>query len=806
MQRAMTSTQEFFIQLSKYLHRNRSMVLRVIHHFSSTGRQFLLRSDILQLFSEVCSQEEGASLCESPLAEALSYCQEAAFNHAWIYIAARPEVASWYYLRLHIETMSLKQVGVHEFLRFKERLSSGAVEDPWLLELDLGPFSREFDKLREADSIGHGVEFLNRRLSSRLFEELGRGDQRLLKFLQAHSYRDRQLMLNSTINDVAGLRAALRQALQQLRRYDQETSCESICQELQMLGFEPGWGRNVVLASETMRLLLDILEAPSPSNLETFLGRVPMIFSIAIVSPHGWFGQADVLGRPDTGGQVVYILDQVRALEREMRERLHQQGLEIDPQVVVLTRLIPEAEGTTCNQRIEAIAATAQARILRVPLRNASGEILPRWISRFEIWPYLERFALDAETELLAELGGRPDLIVGNYSDGNLVASLMSQRLGVTQCNIAHALEKTKYLYSDLYWKENEEKYHFSCQFTADLIAMNRADFIITSTYQEIAGTDKSLGQYESYMAFTMPSLQRIVHGIDVFDPKFNIVSPGADPNVYFPYTESSRRLTHLHAEIEDLIYGAADGRSSFGELAVRDKPLIFSMARMDHIKNITGLVEWYGRSQALRNEANLFIASGYIEAERSSDQEEQAEIKRMHALVERYDLKEQLRWIELQVDRERNSEIYRYVADRRGVFVQPALFEAFGLTIIEAMTSGLPTFATCYGGPIEIIEDGVSGFHVNPNQGDEAARILADFFSRCREQQDYWEQISAGAMRRVEERYTWKHYAERMMTLSRVYGFWKYVTDLERAETRRYLEMFYALQYRPLANAVLSS
>jgi sucrose synthase len=40
-------------------------------------------------------------------------------------------------------------------------------------------------------------------------------------------------------------------------------------------------------------------------------------------------------------------------------------------------------------------------------------------------------------------------------------------------------------------------------------------------------------------------------------------------------------------------------------------------------------------------------------------------------------------------------------------------------------------------------------------------------------------------------------------MTLSRIYGFWKYVTNLERAETHRYLEMFYALQYRPLANAV---
>lgn len=36
-------------------------------------------------------------------------------------------------------------------------------------------------------------------------------------------------------------------------------------------------------------------------------------------------------------------------------------------------------------------------------------------------------------------------------------------------------------------------------------------------------------------------------------------------------------------------------------------------------------------------------------------------------------------------------------------------------------------------------------------------------------------------------------------MTLSGVYGFWKYVSNLERRETRRYLEMFYALKYRDL-------
>ena len=126
------------------------------------------------------------------------------------------------------------------------------------------------------------------------------------------------------------------------------------------------------------------------------------------------------------------------------------------------------------------------------------------------------------------------------------------------------------------------------------------------------------------------------------------------------------------------------------------------------------------------------------------------------------------------------------------------------GLTVIEAMSTGLPTFATCFGGPLEIVEDGVSGFHVDPNHGDAAADRMAEFFARCREEPKEWDRIAAGAVDRVAARYTWAGYASRLMTLSRVYGFWRYVTDLERAETRRYLEMLYALQYRPLAATIV--
>lgn len=74
--------------------------------------------------------------------------------------------------------------------------------------------------------------------------------------------------------------------------------------------------------------------------------------------------------------QVVYILDQVRALEQEMRRRLAEQGLEdIRPGVMVVTRLIPQAMGTTCNERIERIHGTEHAYILRVPFRDSDGRV-----------------------------------------------------------------------------------------------------------------------------------------------------------------------------------------------------------------------------------------------------------------------------------------------------------------------------------------------------------------------------------------------------------------------------------------------
>lgn len=792
-----------YAALEQSLQDHRDAAYLLLRHYRNAATPFLLRSGILKLLEEFCASEAGQELCSTPVAGLLRAAQEAFFRDSAMYLDVRWRVAQRGFWLLHCEELSLREISVTEFLHAKEQIVNSQLSHEPTLEIDLKPFERGFPRLRESRSIGQGVEFLNRHLSMRLFQEIHNGGQRLFEFLRLHHIQGQQLMLNNIIADLDQLREAMQQADDILRAQPEERLWSELATDMARLGFESGWGKTVARARETMGFLRDILEAPDPESVALFLGRIPMIFTIAIISPHGYFGQSGVLGKPDTGGQVVYILDQVRALERELYNFIDLQGLNLKPQILVLTRLIPEAEGTTCHERLEPISGTQNARILRVPFRDENDEIIPHWISRFRVWPYLERFAAESAREIVAEVGQRPDFIIGNYSDGNLVATMMSHRMGVTQCNIAHALEKSKYLYSDLYWEEHDQEHHFACQYTADLISMNTADFIITSTYQEIAGTSETVGQYESFQSYTLPGLYRVLYGIDVFDPKFNIVSPGADPNVFFPYSEVERRPDELREIVKDLIHGTSTPGTR-GQLVEPSKPILLAMSRLDYIKNLSGFLSWYAQHAPLQQEANVVIVGGHLNAEASTDEEEADQIRRIHGLLDEYQLDACVRWVPMQSDKHIVGELYRHVADSRGAFVQPALFEAFGLTVVEAMSSGLPTFATCYGGPLETIVDGVSGFHIDPNLGDAAAGKMHEFLLRCRETPEHWDALSKGGLERISRRYTWQLYANRLMELARIYGFWKYISNIERQETRRYLEMFYHLMFRPLASNVV--
>ena len=79
---------------------------------------------------------------------------------------------------------------------------------------------------------------------------------------------------------------------------------------------------------------------------------------------------------------------------------------------------------------------------------------------------------------------------------------------------------------------------------------------------------------------------------------------------------------------------------------------------------------------------------------------------------------------------------------------VQP---EPFGLVLIEAMAMGCPVISVSAGGPLEIIENGISGLLVSPGQ----AGALADAICMVLSDAGYRNRLAAAGRCRVEQHYS---------------------------------------------------
>jgi phosphatidylinositol alpha-1,6-mannosyltransferase len=124
----------------------------------------------------------------------------------------------------------------------------------------------------------------------------------------------------------------------------------------------------------------------------------------------------------------------------------------------------------------------------------------------------------------------------------------------------------------------------------------------------------------------------------------------------------------------------------------------------------------------------------------------------RLVALIKRLNLDEHVVLLG-QVDEAEKVRLY----DSSDLFVMPARanavdFEGFGLVFLEAMSHGLPVIGGASGGIPDVIEDGVTGSLVPPD--DPAALAIA--IRTLLSDKERWERYSAAALKRVRERFLW--------------------------------------------------
>lgn len=435
---------------------------------------------------------------------------------------------------------------------------------------------------------------------------------------------------------------------------------------------------------------------------------------IALLSVHGLIRGADLeLGRDaDTGGQTLYVLELAQALSR-------QPGV---GRVDLITRqVIDEAVDKQYAEPLEVLSDTLN--IVRI---HAGPD---EYIYKEQLWDYLDGFAdnVDAYFRLHDVF---PDIIHSHYADAGWVGAHLANLLGVPLVHTGHSLGRVKrfrLLASGLSQEEIEQRYNMARRVEAEELVLATAERVITSTHQEIEQ------QYELYDFYQPQQMRVIPPGTDL--TKFT--PPNGDELNSALFDQLTRHLKDSH------------------------KPIILALSRPDKRKNITMLVEAYGQSPELQALANLIIIAGNRDDIDDLEEGAQEVFHELLVAVDRYDLYGKVA-LPKHHSRDQVPFFYRIAAASQGVFINPALTEPFGLTLIEAAASGLPIVATEDGGPRDIIGNCQNGFLVDPLDADSIITALLKLLS----DKTLWQSCQQQGLHGVREHYSWDAHAQRYLAL----------------------------------------
>ncbi|RVW54578.1 Sucrose synthase 2 [Vitis vinifera] len=241
-------------------HRNELVAL--LSRYVAQGNGILQPHHLIDELDNIVGDDVGRQkLSDGPFGQILKSTQEAIILPPFVAIAVRPRPGVWEYVRVNVHELSVDQLSVSEYLRFKEELVDGMFNDYYVLELDFEPFNASFPRPNRSSSIGNGVQFLNRHLSSIMFRNK-ESLEPLLDFLRVHKYKGQVIMLNDRIQSISRLQSALVKADDHLTKLPPETPFGEFEYEFQGMGFERGWGDTAQRVLEMIHLLLDILQAP----------------------------------------------------------------------------------------------------------------------------------------------------------------------------------------------------------------------------------------------------------------------------------------------------------------------------------------------------------------------------------------------------------------------------------------------------------------------------------------------------------------------------------------------------------------
>jgi len=432
---------------------------------------------------------------------------------------------------------------------------------------------------------------------------------------------------------------------------------------------------------------------------------------ITLISLHGLIRVKDPeLGRDaDTGGQVKYVLELADALSKEP-------GV---GEVELLTRQIIDSKVDSDYAQIEE-QISDKAKLIRIPFGPK------RYLAKESLWPYLEVFIDHALAHFRRT--GLPDIIHGHYADAGFAGAQLARLLHIPYIFTGHSLGRVKRQRLSMGNSKPEtleKKYKFTIRNEAEETALETAAIVVASTSQEV---EQQYSLYEHYVPDRM-----------------EVIPPGVDLTSFRP-AEPADKEPPVRNELNRFLTDA-------------DKPMILTMARPDERKNLEMLVRVYGESEELQEKANLVLVMGSRDDLREMVPAQRKILQDVLVLIDVYDLYGKVAYPKSHVSSD-VEELYRMSAASRGVFVNPAMTEPFGLTLLEAAASGVPIVATNDGGPRDIIANCQNGLLVDPFDQNAIEHALLRVLS----EPGQWDEWAQNGLQGAHKHYSWSTHASRYL------------------------------------------
>ncbi|TET17909.1 MAG: hypothetical protein E3J78_07040, partial [Candidatus Cloacimonadota bacterium] len=220
---------------------------------------------------------------------------------------------------------------------------------------------------------------------------------------------------------------------------------------------------------------------------------------ICMVSTHGYFDPIPQLGRTDTGGQVVFVLELSKAMAAH--------GITVD----IVTRWFDESK-----RQIDPVHDCLKTRIIRI---HSGDWKFIRKEDIYEILPELEKNLIAFINESSLEY----DLFHGHYVDGGIVAVDVAEHFKKPSFFTAHSLGAWKKARMGGNPVEMEKVYNFTHR-------IHEENRIFSSVLAQTATTSIQRTLFKQYYNFESDAIE--------------VIPPGVNIHTYNPNeTEEDKRL-----------------------------------------------------------------------------------------------------------------------------------------------------------------------------------------------------------------------------------------------------------------------